>query len=427
MRHFTQVLFPKQKGIFTFDLQTNRKDMSSKAQYLIIEVIDSAQIRIFHEFPAGLYKNDNNWNRPLDVQVEEIFDKQHNKQLKNGDIKRWILKDSKGQCLGRIAAFYTEDSYTQYDRPTGGVGFFDAVNDKEIAEMLFDVAKSWLESNQIQAMDGPINPGMRDAFWGCLVDGFYEPVFQMPYNYPYYKDLFEEYGFKNYFNQYTYQRTFEDTSDLHPVLHRTASRILSNPDYEFKLIEKGNTKFALDFKIIYNQAWSKFTGTKDITDQEALSLLKSMEPIMDERLIIYGYYKGEPIAFFIMMPDIGQITKKFNGKFNWFNKLRFFWELRINHGIDRVIGRIFGVIPSFQNKGVEGALVLFFQEQVLKPTFKYKTFELNWIGDFNPVMMKVASFIGGAIYKTHVTYRYLFDRNAEFKRAPFVNLSGNSM
>jgi len=420
-------MFSKQKGIFTFDPETNRKNMSSKAQYLVIEVKDSAQIREFHEFPAVLYKNDNNWNRPLDFQVEEIFDKKHNKQLKKGDIIRWILKDSKGQCKGRIAAFYTEDSFTQFDRPTGGVGFFDAVNDKAVAEILFDLAKEWLESNRLQAMDGPINPGMRDAFWGCLVDGFHEPVFQMPYNYPYYKDLFEGYGFKNYFNQYTYQRTFEDTSDLHPVLHRTASRILSNPDYEFKLIEKGNTQFAHDFKIIYNQAWSKFSGTKDITDQEALSLLKSMEPIMDERLIIYGYYRGEPIAFFIMMPDIGQITKKFNGKFNWFNKLRFFWELRINHSIDRVIGRIFGVIPSFQNKGVEGALVLFFQEQVLKPTFKYKTFELNWIGDFNPVMMKVASFIGGAIYKTHVTYRYLFDRNAEFKRAPFVNQSGNSM
>jgi hypothetical protein len=247
----------------------------------------------------------------------------------------------------------------------------------------------------------------------------------MPYNYPYYRDLFEGYGFKNYFNQYTYQRTFEDTTDLHPAVTRTARRILSNPEYEFKLIEKGNKQFAHDFRIIYNKAWSKFAGTKDITDQEALSLLKSMEPIMDERLIIYGYCKGEPIAFFIMMPDIGQITRKFKGKLNWYNKLRFFWDLKIVKSVDRVIGRIFGVIPEFQNKGVEGALILFFQDQVLQPSFKYKTFELNWIGDFNPIMMKVAEFIGGSIYKTHVTYRYLFDRNAEFKRAQIVNQAGN--
>jgi hypothetical protein len=247
----------------------------------------------------------------------------------------------------------------------------------------------------------------------------------MPYNYPYYKSLFEDYGFRNYFNQYTYQRTFEDTSDLHPALHRTASRILSNTDYHFTLIEKGKTKYAYDFQAIYNKAWSKFSGTKDITEQEALSLLKSMEPIMDERLVIFGYFKGEPIAFFVMMPDIGQITKKLNGKFSWLNKLRFFWELKIAHKVDRVIGRIFGVIPEFQNKGVEGALILFFQQEIMKPTFFYKTFELNWIGDFNPVMMKIAEFIGGSIYKTHVTYRYNFDRHAEFRRAPLVNQSGN--
>lgn len=390
-------------------------------RYIITEVTDSLKINEFNAFPARLYRDDPKWSRPLDISVEEVFDKKKNKQLKNGNIIRWIIKNVEGNCLGRIAAFYTEDSFKLFEKPTGGIGFFDCIDNKEVAFLLFDEAKDWLKSNGLEAMDGPTNPGMRDAFWGCLVDGFYEPVFNMPYNFPYYKNLFEEYGFKNYFNQFTYQRTFENTSDLHPVILRTAKRILSNTDYQFKFIEKGNKQFALDFQIIYNKAWSKFVGTNELTEAEALSLLKSMEPIMDEKLIIYGYYKGEPIAFFVMMPDIGQITRKFNGNFNWYNKLRFFWNLKILHRVDRVIGRIFGVVPAFQNKGVEGALVLFFQNQTKKPSFKYKTFELNWIGDFNPVMMKVAEFIGGAVYKTHITYRYLFDRNAEFKRAPLVN------
>lgn len=398
--------------------------MLANSNYIITEVLDKVEIKAFNEFPVSLYKNEPKWFRPLDVSVEEIFDKKGNKNLRNGEIVRWIVRDADGKCLGRIAAFYTEESFKQVDQPTGGIGFFDSVNDEGVAYLLFDTAKEWLKSKKLEAMEGPTNPGMRDAFWGCLTEGFHEPVFNMPYNFPYYKNLYEAYGFCDYFKQYTYQRTFEDTSDLHPVLLRTANRILTNPDYEFKLIEKGNKKFALDFKEIYNKAWSKFTGTNEITDHEALSLLKSMKPIMDERLIIYGYHKGEPIAFFIMMPDIGQITRKLNGKFNWFNKLRFMWDLKVMNRVDRVIGRIFGVIPEFQNKGVEGALVLFFQRQVLMPTFKYKTFELNWIGDFNPVMMKVAEFIGGSIYKTHITYRYLFDRKAEFKRAPLVNQPG---
>ncbi len=396
--------------------------MMQSAKYEIKEVTDALKIRIFNDFPAWLYRNEPNWIRPLDVSVEELFDKKENKQLKNGDIARWIVVDNEGKCLGRVAAFYTEESFKQFESPTGGLGFFDSIDNQDVATMLFDKACEWLKLRGLQAMDGPTNPGMRDAFWGCLVDGFHDPVFNMPYNFPYYKNLYETYGFQDYFKQYTYKRNL-DATGLHPVVVRTANRILTNPDYQFKLIEKGNKQFALDFKVIYNKAWSKFAGTNEITDQEALSLLKSMEPIMDERLVIYGYHKGEPIAFFIMMPDIGQITRKLNGKFNWFNKLRFFWELKFKHSVDRVIGRIFGVIPEFQNKGVEGALVLFFQQQVVKPSFGYKTLELNWIGDFNPVMMKVSEFIGGAIYKTHITYRYLFDRNAEFSRAPLVNQS----
>jgi hypothetical protein len=45
-------------------------------------------------------------------------------------------------------------------------------------------------------MDGPINFGERDKFWGLLTEGFIEPLFGMNYNFPYYKDLFENYGFK---------------------------------------------------------------------------------------------------------------------------------------------------------------------------------------------------------------------------------------
>ena len=67
--------------------------------------------------------------------------------------------------------------------------------------MLFDVAKHWLLQKGMQAMDGPINFGERDRWWGLLVKGFEPPVYCLNYNPPYYQQLFENYGFKNYFNQ----------------------------------------------------------------------------------------------------------------------------------------------------------------------------------------------------------------------------------
>lgn len=392
----------------------------------LIEVNEQRTRKEFLEFSARLYKNEPNWIRPIDREIEEVFNPLKNKLLVHGEATRWILKNYIGDTVGRIAVFYERSIYNPTEVPTGGIGFFDCINDYQAAFLLFDTAGKWLKSKKIEAMDGPVNFGIRDHFWGCLVDGFHEPVYNMPYNFPYYKELFEGYGFKNYFNQYTYQRTFDRGGRLHPAIRRSAGRVLNNPDYQFRIIEKGNMRYAHDFRIIYNKAWSKFSGTKEISDEEAVELLKTMEPILDERLIIYGYYKEEPIAVFIMIPDIGQITRKFNGKWNWWIRLLFIWNLKIGKKVDRVIGRIFGVIPEYQGKGVEGALIIAFENEVKKPSFPYKSFELNWIGDFNPVMMKMSEFIGGFIYKTHVTYRYLFDRTKEFHRAPVVNVVQNN-
>ena len=95
--------------------------------------------------------------------------------------------------------------------PPEGMGFFESVNDQKVAFMLFDACKDWLTQRGIEAMDGPINFGDRDKWWGLLVDGYeLEPNYQQHYNYPYYKDLFEAYGFKTYFKQLTYGRKTRD-------------------------------------------------------------------------------------------------------------------------------------------------------------------------------------------------------------------------
>jgi GNAT superfamily N-acetyltransferase len=399
--------------------------MSHRELFSIIEVTEILTKKEFIEFPVRLYKGESHWIRPMDQDIENVFNPSKNKHLTNGEAKRWLIKNYIGEIVGRIAAFYERTSDMQDEVKAGGIGFFDCIQDREASFLLFDTAKRWLKSKGLEAMDGPINFGMRDNFWGCLVDGFHDPVYNMPYNFPYYKDLFEAYGFQNYFNQYIYRAIIDGRDNLHPVVRRTAERILNNPDYKIRLIEKGNTRYAYDFKVIYNKAWGDFSGIKEISDEEAIELLKSLEPILDRRLVFYAYYKEEPIAFFVMIPDIGQITRKLNGRWNWLTKLKFAWNLKIAHKVDRIIGRIFGVVPEHRGKGVEGALVVAFENEVLKPGFPYKTLELNWVGDFNPRMMKVSEFIGGTIYKTYITYRYLFDRKREFQRAPLVNVISN--
>jgi hypothetical protein len=387
----------------------------------LIKVNDKRTVRDFLNFPVQLYKHEKKWFRPLDKDVEKIFDPATNKKFRKGEAIRWILRNNEGEIVGRVAAFYDRDSAIMNKQPTGGLGFFDCINDQEAASILFDACYNWLKDKGMEAMDGPINFGERDTFWGCLVDGFHEPIYNMPYNFPYYKDLFETYGFRNYFNQYTYHHRI-DREGLSPVIKDKAERVFKNPDYSFEMISwKNIDKYAEDFMVIFNQAWTRFAGVPKISKAHALALLNQMKPTLDTRLVYFAYYKGEPVAFFIMIPDIFQIFKKFKGKLNWFNKLRFIFEFKYRKSINRIIGRIFGIVPEHQGKGLECGLIMAFEKQALAPGFSYTDLELNWIGDFNPAMMKVCEQIGAVIYKTHVTYRYLFDRNKAFERARTVS------
>ena len=92
-------------------------------------------------------------------------------------------------------------------------------------------------------------------------------------------------------------------------------------------------------------------------------------------------------------------------------------RLKVLKRCDRIIGRIFGIVPEHQGKGVDGAIILYFTEIVRQKNFPYKEIQMNWIGDFNEPMMKVVDGISASIYKTHVTYRLLFDSSKPFTRA----------
>ena len=392
-----------------------------QTNFILEEVTTPIHEKTFLQFAVNLYKREKHWIRPLDNDIKDIFDPSKNKLFRNGEAIRWMLKDDTGKYIGRIAAFIDKKTAKTSEQPTGGVGFFECINNQEAANTLFDAAKTWLQERNMEAMDGPINFGDRDKWWGCLVDGFeHEPNYCMPYNLGYYKDLFESYGFKNYFNQYTFYKKVEPQG-LSPIMERKAQRVFENPHYTFEHIRKKDMeKFVEDFRIIYNQAWARYRGVKEITKMHARALMKSIGPILDEKIMWFGYYDGEPIAFFLMIPEINDIVKHLNGKMNLLGKLKFLFYQKTG-ACNTALGLIFGIIPKHQGKGVEGGLVYSFAGEALKNSFPYKHLELNWIGDFNPTMIKVAEQIGGTPIKTHVTFRYLFDRNKPFTRAKKVS------
>jgi GNAT superfamily N-acetyltransferase len=386
----------------------------------LIEVNDKRTIREFLEFAARLYKNEPNWIRPIDKDIEAIFDPKKNPNFEKGEAIRWLLTDDKGETIGRIAAFVNESTKNSGDFPVGGMGFFECINDQQAANTLFDACKNWLEARGAEAMDGPINFGERDRWWGLLVDGFTEPNYGMFYHFPYYQQLFENYDFQVYFKQYTFWRT--TTEDLAPAIRERIKRTMLIPGYTFSHAEKGNPeKLAYDFYTVYTKAWASHTGISRMTMDKARGIVKAMKPIMDERLIWFGYFNGEPISFFVMLPELNQIFKHLNGKLDLIGKLKFLWyKYKLNHskGSKKAFGIIFGVVPEHQGKGVETVMIGATQDVVT--SLGYTDIEMNWIGDFNPKMISVTRLLGSKIIKTHITYRKLFDPNRPYERYPII-------
>lgn len=386
-----------------------------------ITPVDSIQTqKEFLKVPVIIYRNDPNWIQPLDKDIEEVFDEKKNKAFRFGKVQRWLLKNDQGELIGRIAAFVSSKYKNKGDDvPVGGCGFFECINDQSAANLLFDTAKNWLQQNGMEAMDGPINFGERDRWWGLLTKGFMEPLYCMNYNPEYYVTLFENYGFKLFFDQVCF--FMKPKEPLTPKIWERHDALAANPGFSSSYIRKNQLeKFANDFAIVYNKAWAGHGGLKQLSKDQVLIMFKKMKPVMDERIVWFAYYKNDPIAIFINLPDLNQWFKHLHGKFGLLQKLKFLW-LKQFKANKKFTGLVFGVVPEWHGKGVDAYIIAESAKVIQTSAIAYTEYEMQWIGDFNPKMLNIAASLG-KVYRSRnlTTYRYLFDRNKEFQRHPIL-------
>jgi hypothetical protein len=386
----------------------------------VVEVRTIHDIKEFLDFPKRLYKDDPFWVCQLDSGIESVFDPSKNHTFRNGSAIRWILIDNDGKTIGRIAAFIDNQRSSANHQPTGGVGFFEVIEDREAAFLLFDTAKSWHSSRGIEAIDGPINFGENDNNWGLLVEGFMQQGYGMPYNKKYYREYFEEYGFRNYFEQYSYHRDVRDSGNnivqFPERIMKIAEWLSRRPGYSFAHFEfRNKEKYVKDIVTIYNSTWSVFK--EDFTPLDPVILEESLQKakiVIDEKLIWFAYYNDKPIAFFVLFPDLNQILKHINGRLNLWNIIKLLYY-KATHEMTRMRAVVGGVHPTHQNSGVESAI--FYQLYKVfdkKPWFK--ELELSWVGDYNPRMIAIYEALGARKAKTHITYRLLINTDLPFIR-----------
>ena len=383
--------------------------------FILEEVGNDPALRTgFLHFPVRLYRDKPLWVRPLDTDIEEVFDPKKNKMFRSGNAIRWILQDEKGELVGRVAAFYDKRIWKAGQPKVGGMGFFECIDNQVAANQLFEACEKWLANEGAEGMDGSINFGDRDKNWGILVEGFdRSPNYGMPYTHPYYPQLFENYNFKVYFYQLTYHRFVE--TPLTQKMQEKYERVMKDPSIRFCYYQpKEMAKYVRAFHQIYNEAWGKHAGVAPMSEAHVQALFNKLKPVMDKRLLWFGFQGERPIAFFLMLPELNQYFKHLNGKLDLWGKVKFAYY-RYVVGVKKMFGVAFGVVPDFQGKGVEGAMVVECSKVVQKKKL-YDEIEMNWIGDFNPKMLHLLDSLNTTIVKRHATYRLYFDRNYPFER-----------
>ena len=371
---------------------------------IIKEVDNFRSAREFLNVAKELYKNDQFWVCPLDKDINTIFNPLQNTFHSHGSCTRWVLKSDEGKLIGRIAAFINENKAFQTEQPTGGIGFFECINDRNAAKLLFDTAGEWLKTHDMMAMDGPINFGENDSFWGLLIEGFTTPSYGMNYNHAYYKILFEDYGFSTLYEQIT--NHLEVNKPFPERFTKIANWVANKPGYTFKHLEEGKLrKYASDFVEIYNDAWKDFENFVPLTIMNVLETFNKMKTVMDEKLIWFAYINEEPASVIVILPDANQMIKSFNGKLGPIEKLKFVYNRW--KGVSRMRAVVMGTKHAYQKHGLESALFIKLKEYVL-PLHQYEELELSWVGDFNDKMLSLHEATGATFGKRHATMRKVF-------------------
>ena len=244
----------------------------------------------------------------------------------------------------------------------------------------------------------------------------------MNYHLPYYKKFFEDYGFFSFFEQIS--NHLDVTKPFPERFWKIADWIAKRPGFKYEHFKFPNAeKYIHDLKKVYDETWIFHEHFTPLNTKDIRTAFEKAKPIIDEELIWFVYHNGEPIAFLVMIPDVNQIYRYFNGKLNLWNKLRFFY-LKKRNTITRTRITVMGVSPKFQRHGIESAIFRKLRKAFDKRPY-YTEVELSWVGDFNTKMRALHKAVGGTFGKKHVTYRKLFSDTGETQKTKKIELGIN--
>ncbi len=375
------------------------------ASKVVVKPVETRADRdVFIRMPRSLYVNDPHYVAPLELDLNTRLDPRKNPGLKDSPHRLWVAQRN-GASIGRIAAIMNKSHLDQYNDGAGHFGFLEAVNEPAVFEALLNTAANWLRDQGATKIAGPFNFSVNEEC-GLLVEGFDTPPYiMMPHNPPYYMARLEEIGFRKAIDMYALEwipvREF-----IPPKRLRFVEKALNKPEVSIRNLNSSD--FLNDIRIIidiFNDAWSENWGFIPVDEPHARHMANELKTVIQEYNVVLCYYKGEPAAFGLVLPNVNRAIRGFNGKLLPFNWAKLLWRLKIK-GVDQARMPLMGVRKKLQKRPVGVAFAYKIIDMVNSANIDHGVThsELSWILENNQSMLSMLLEMGSRVYKTYRIY-----------------------
>jgi len=371
--------------------------------------LGSPRIKRFADFPWRLYRGDPCWTPPLrgDLLGNRLLGltglltpvHAYHQQAEVTHFLAWRGR----QPVGRVSAAVNHRFNEWYQARVGFFGFFEVVQDFEVAQVLLDQARDWVKARGMTVLRGPGEySNVTHERQGVLVDGFeYPPMVELTHNPPFYGEYLERYGFRKAKDYYAYTADVQSPAD--PRLQKVLEQVRKRREIVIRRIVPERLAEEVHLVIeIYNEAWADNWGFLPVTDEEADSLVDALRPILDPGLVHFAYIEGQPVAVLGAFPDPYYALRP---RWHWYGDsdlVRVLRLMRLRRRIPRVRLLFFGVRPGFRRLGIDALLYAEAKEYAMRRG--YQQYETSMLLEENELVIRASEFMGGHRYKTWRIY-----------------------
>jgi GNAT superfamily N-acetyltransferase len=370
---------------------------------IIEQIQDKRGMTEFVKFPFALYRGDPNWVPPLIEERLDVFNPKKNPIFEHAHCQAFLARRD-GKPVGTISAMINDRHNEVHNERMGSFGFFETINDAEVATALLRAAEGWVKDQGMTVIRGPLNLSMNDEV-GTLIDGFDEPpMIMMTYNPRYYPGLIEANGYGKAMDLYAW--VFNDMkqglADAPDKLERVARKVMQKQNLHIRKVDMKN--FDRDValvKQVYNAAWQRNWGFTPMTDHEIDHLAAGLKAMIDPNLVFIAETdEGKPVGVALSLPDLHQALKRSGGGHYFpFGLLKFIWHRR---HINQARLMIMGMVEEYRGWGTDSVFYLETAREAVKRG--YTRMEGSWILETNTMMNQIIERLGGMRYKTYRVY-----------------------